>query len=251
MSFTVTDFHDLTRLFYKYPEWRAEMRRLVLSDELLELPELVRQLAAEQQIFAQSQNRTEQSVGELATAQQRTEQRVGELAVAQKSTEEAVRGLSIEVRELGTDVKGLRMAVGQMQRSFGATVEDEAESVIEWVLKQKGYRVLAPPVSLPLDGEIDVVMPMSGPDGEKVWVVAEAKARLGRQQVRDWAQRIRSRGWQQRLLEQDVPGPYLVYAYAIRIDLGTAEEAQEQGIGLATGRGERVAPAGLIPSVAA
>jgi len=48
MSFTVTDFHDLTRLLYEHPDWRAEMRRLVLSDEILELPALVRQLAEAQ-----------------------------------------------------------------------------------------------------------------------------------------------------------------------------------------------------------
>ena len=41
MPFTTDDFHDLVRLVEAHPEWRAELRRLVLTDELLALPEQV------------------------------------------------------------------------------------------------------------------------------------------------------------------------------------------------------------------
>jgi hypothetical protein len=40
VAFTVGDFHDLIRLLEEHPEWRAELRRHVLSDELVELPSL-------------------------------------------------------------------------------------------------------------------------------------------------------------------------------------------------------------------
>ncbi|MCX7623940.1 MAG: hypothetical protein N2Z82_09365, partial [Thermomicrobium sp.] len=39
VSFTVEDFTDLVRLLEQYPEWRAQLRRLLLSEELLTLPE--------------------------------------------------------------------------------------------------------------------------------------------------------------------------------------------------------------------
>lgn len=45
MPFTVEEFYDLIRLLEERPEWRAELRRLTLTDELLALPELVRELA--------------------------------------------------------------------------------------------------------------------------------------------------------------------------------------------------------------
>lgn len=45
MAFEVTDFRDLVRLLEEHPEWRADLRRLVLTDELLELPAIVRDLA--------------------------------------------------------------------------------------------------------------------------------------------------------------------------------------------------------------
>jgi hypothetical protein len=41
MPFTADEFHDLRRLVEAHPEWRAELRRLVLTDELLALPEQV------------------------------------------------------------------------------------------------------------------------------------------------------------------------------------------------------------------
>jgi len=34
----IKEFHDVVRLLEAHPEWRAELRRLILSDELLTLP---------------------------------------------------------------------------------------------------------------------------------------------------------------------------------------------------------------------
>lgn len=48
MAFTVEDFHDLIELLAQHPEWRAELRRHVLSEDLIELPALVRQLVEAQ-----------------------------------------------------------------------------------------------------------------------------------------------------------------------------------------------------------
>jgi hypothetical protein len=75
MAFTVEEFQDLIRLLQERPEWRADLRRLVLSDELLALPELVRELVHAQQ-------RTEVRVGRLEEAQQWTEVRIGRLEEA-------------------------------------------------------------------------------------------------------------------------------------------------------------------------
>jgi hypothetical protein len=39
MPFSVQDFDDLLRLLEERPEWRAQLRRVVLTDDLLRLPE--------------------------------------------------------------------------------------------------------------------------------------------------------------------------------------------------------------------
>jgi len=45
VAFTVRDFHDLSDLLEKEPAWRADIRRLVLSEEILSLPQVMRELA--------------------------------------------------------------------------------------------------------------------------------------------------------------------------------------------------------------
>ncbi|MDW8325810.1 MAG: hypothetical protein RMK99_04525 [Anaerolineales bacterium] len=133
-----------------------------------------------------------------------------------------------------------------MQRAFGSTVEEEAAGVVEVVLRRKGYRATQPPYSLALNGEIDVVLPLEDPAGRQVWAVVEAKARLSRRDVLAWAQRMRSAEWHRRLAEQGCAGPYLVYAYSIRTDLGAQELAEAEGIGLLRSDGEVLPPKGLI-----
>jgi hypothetical protein len=97
MSFTVEDFHDLIELLAQHPEWRAELRRHVLSDELIELPALVRQLV-EAQTRAEGRlegiearlSKLEIALTELASAQARTELQILELVSAQRRTEDRV-----------------------------------------------------------------------------------------------------------------------------------------------------------------
>jgi predicted nuclease with TOPRIM domain len=105
MPFTVTEFHDLVRLVEERPEWRAELRRIVLTDELLALPEQVaslrrdteqrfQQLAVQLAGLTTAQVRTEARLAELSQAQARTEGRLAELAAAQARLEEQMVTLS-------------------------------------------------------------------------------------------------------------------------------------------------------------
>ena len=83
MAFTVQDYHDLARLLYEHPEWREELRRLLLPDELLALPEIVRQLALAQQ-------RTEERLSRLEMTVQRLTEQVSALTEGQKRLTEQV-----------------------------------------------------------------------------------------------------------------------------------------------------------------
>ncbi len=96
MPFAVEEFHDLVRLLEQHPEWRAELRRLVLSEELLSLPDLVRELA-------QVQRRTEERL-EAVSAQ------VERLAEAQRRTEERLEAVSAQVERLAVQVERLAEA---------------------------------------------------------------------------------------------------------------------------------------------
>lgn len=112
MAFGVEDFHDLVRLVEARPEWRAELRRLVLSDELLALPEQIALLRAETeqrfQEVLQAQRRTDERFAELAQAQRRTEEGFAELVQAQRRTEERLADLARTVAALVRDTGELK-----------------------------------------------------------------------------------------------------------------------------------------------
>jgi len=123
MAFTVSDFNDLVQLLNAHPEWRGELRRLVLSDDILELPRVVRELAEAQrrtevrvEELAEAQRRTEVRVEELAEAQRRTEARVEELAEAQRRTEARVEELARRMDELAKQMSDLAAAQTEMLR---------------------------------------------------------------------------------------------------------------------------------------
>ena len=80
MTFGIDDFQALVRLLEQRPEWRAELRRLVLTEELLGLPALVQELA--------------RRVADLAEAQQRTEAELRELREGLAELRRAVAGLT-------------------------------------------------------------------------------------------------------------------------------------------------------------
>lgn len=133
MPFTTAEFHDLVRLVEEHPEWRAELRRLVLTDALLALPEQVAELRVETerrfQELAIAQQRTEARVAELTDVQRRhTEQiaelievqrrrteQIAELIVAQRRTEEQLAALTQQVAELTRIVQIVVVDVGGLK----------------------------------------------------------------------------------------------------------------------------------------
>jgi hypothetical protein len=101
----VEDFQDLIRLLQARPEWRADLRRVVLTDELLALPEQVARLQVE----------TDRRFHELAEAQRRTEERVAALAEAQNRINEQIAALTRVVYALTEDVRVLKIDVGDLK----------------------------------------------------------------------------------------------------------------------------------------
>jgi DNA-binding transcriptional MerR regulator len=101
MAFTVSEFRELLELLEQQPTWRAELRRWVLTEELLALPQTVHALA-------EAQRRTEERLGQMAghmdTLTQRMEQftvRMEQLAATQLrmgSDLEQLKGSDLERR---------------------------------------------------------------------------------------------------------------------------------------------------------
>jgi cell division protein FtsB len=101
----IRDFHDVVRLLEEHPEWRAELRRLVLTDDLLALPEQVARLTAQ--------------VAELVDAQKRTDAQIATLT-------DQIAALTQAVQRLTEDVSTLKTQVGTLTEDSGTLKADVA-----------------------------------------------------------------------------------------------------------------------------
>ena len=115
MPFTAEEFRDLVRILEAQPEWRAELRRLVLTDELLALPEQMAALRA----------RSEQQFQELVEAQRRTDGQVAALADAQQRTDEQVVVLTERVAVLTERVTTLAERVAVLTERVTTLAEEQ------------------------------------------------------------------------------------------------------------------------------
>ncbi|GIX49765.1 MAG: hypothetical protein KatS3mg131_3976 [Candidatus Tectimicrobiota bacterium] len=153
MPFTDEDFQELIRLIETHPEWRAELRRLLLTDELLALPGQLAALRQEtEERFQQLLTALEQLVAQmtsLAEAQRETESRlaaltarvealaarlealaarVEELAEAQRETESRLAALTARVEALTERVEALAAAQQQTEARLEALAEAQRET---------------------------------------------------------------------------------------------------------------------------
>lgn len=145
---TVRDVNDLIRMLNENPEWRHELRRVLLTEELLQLPELVRELAElqRQQSLELAQIRAvlaevvqiqrhhseiltqhSEAIARLTESQRRTDERLEQLAEAQRRTDERLDQLAEEVRALA---EAQRRTEEQMEKLA------EAQRRVEYALGQ-------------------------------------------------------------------------------------------------------------------
>src|SRR5882724_10114286 len=130
MAFTVQEFHDLVALLTQHPEWQAELRRLVLTEELLALPQIVHDLA-------EAQQRTEQQVAQLIQQVAQLTQQVTQLAEAQRRTERQIVRLQDDVGELKGIVLEERYRnhafayFSRLVRRIHTLIEDELVALLE------------------------------------------------------------------------------------------------------------------------
>ena len=114
MAFTVENYRDLVQLLSEHPEWRSELRQLLLSDELLTLPEIVR---------------------ELAEAQQRAEERLANVEDRLASVEDRLSRIETAIQHLTEEVRALT----ENQRRTDNTVSKLKGDMLELSYRNKIY----------------------------------------------------------------------------------------------------------------
>jgi hypothetical protein len=176
MPFTIEEFRDLIRMLDERPEWRSELRRLVLTDELLALPAQMAELRVH----------TEQRFQELAVAQRRTEEQVAAVSAQLADLIQVVQTCSTDIGELqGRSLEGdYRTRVyayfSRMIRRAHALSPDELTSLLEDALDRGALsEEQAEDVSL-----ADVIVRgRRRSDGAEVFLVVEVSWGVGPQDV--------------------------------------------------------------------
>ena len=180
MAFTVQDFEDLVRLLEEKPEWRERMRQLILTRELLQLPDLVRQLiesvqrlseefAAYRQLTDQRFAETNQQIAELVTAVRDLVRRLERLEDWQRGESGRRDGERYEQQVIarapalfyggsggGMGEPHLREQLGRWLASLyrqGIEIDEHDDPLLADLIWWKGDRVMVTEVSLKVDAQ--------------------------------------------------------------------------------------------------
>jgi hypothetical protein len=176
MPFTVEEFRDLVRILEERPEWRNELRRLILTDQLLALPEQLAEL----------RTYTEQRFQDLAAAQQRTQEQLATVSTQLADLIQVVRTLTTDLGELkGRSLEGeYRTKVyayfGRIVRRAHVLSPDELTALLEDAIESGALsEAQADDVSL-----ADVIVHgRRRRDGAEVFLVVEVSWGVGPQDV--------------------------------------------------------------------
>ena len=114
MAFTVRDFHDLVEIMETQPVWRAEMRRLVLSDDILKLPQEIRELSQVVREFAEASRRHDERLMQLET----------EIAEMNKRNEARFTRVETDIAEIKSDVSVLKSDVSVLKNDVSVLKND-------------------------------------------------------------------------------------------------------------------------------
>ncbi|MHB1889914.1 MAG: hypothetical protein ACYCUF_03405 [Acidimicrobiales bacterium] len=215
----------IIRLVESDPAVRLELRRALLTSELIELPER----------FAEFATAAIGYFGRLESDVSVLESDVSVLKSDVSVLKSDVAVLKSDVAVLKSDVAEVKMRVGRLEARFGASIEAEAEDALLRALSRLGLvpTSTAFNVAMGAKGELDVAMTAENADGSlRVSVVAEAKARVSSTDVRKFGDRMRSSGFQRALGEAGMSGPWLAYIFGERVDRNCEEVARSLRLGL-------------------
>ncbi|GBC84268.1 hypothetical protein HRbin11_00693 [bacterium HR11] len=211
------------------PAFREEVRRQVLTDDLLELPGEVRRLRAETEAnFARAFRLIEENARQIAALTERMDRVEGQLQENARQIAENSR----QIAQLAQVVRGHTETLSRHGVFIGAAVEVQARNFLTAHAAGRGLRLLRPFrfVAGP-DWEIDGVTEAEGPGG-RFWLFLEAKSRVDSADIRRFARLFRRPEVRAALRELGVLGRAEVWVFAPTLGWSAEDVARSEGVGL-------------------
>jgi hypothetical protein len=115
MAFTIRDMADLTRLLGEHPEWRGELRRLVLTDELLGLPDVVLELTLGLRQLTERVDVLTERVDQLTQRVDLLTQRMAQLADGMDQLTQRMDQLLASHQRMLDDIGGMKGKMLEME----------------------------------------------------------------------------------------------------------------------------------------
>jgi len=261
------------------PAFREEVRRKLLSEELLALPERMEQFRREveeaiarlrQEMYEQFQrvwqaieensrqiaaltarldkvdqrlDKVEQRLDKVEQRLDKVEQRLDKVEQRLDKVEERLGKVEDRVDSLSEDVRTALRNIGRMQERWGLIPEDLAEDQMPYIL-QRSQRVVRRIARFQYDGEADLVLEVEEASGFRFTLVLEVKGRVyGARPFEQVLQLLKDANFLDWLRRQGFPEPYVPAVFCMALYSGAENFAQSLGVGLYDAkRGEIFSP---------
>jgi hypothetical protein len=220
------DWDEFVRRLREDPAFREEVRRQVLTEDLLNLPAVVSRVL-------NLQGQTLEAVRGMAAA---VEAFVGEVRTALGRVEAQIATLAEQVRTLAKKTDDMDKTLSRHGQFVGVAWEVDAVRALKEVLRKRGVRLRGGfrTYALPM-WEVDALAPAEDERGP-LWVLLEVAGRPDPGDVWKLARYLEDPGVRAALGEFGVRGRVQAWVYALRRKVtakGTPEEAASKcGVGL-------------------
>lgn len=155
MTTAINDISDLARILEERPEWAETLRSLLLTREILELPEKLAQLT----------ERMDQFILELRETNARLEGFVQEQRGTNARVEQRLTGLEQNVEELNQTTSRMRGELGQLiGEAAERRVHDRIDNIVRQRLELRRVTVLKS-VTVRMERELDIRVDYATDDG--------------------------------------------------------------------------------------
>jgi hypothetical protein len=217
------DWDEFVRRLQEDAAFREEVRRQVLTEDLLNLPAVVSRVL-------NLQGQTLEAVRGMAAA---VEAFVGEVRTAFGRVEAQIASLAEQVQTLAKKTDDMDRTLSRHGQFVGVALEDRARDFLLRWLPTRSLRLLTPLYRVAQGNwEIDGVAEAEDPKG-RVWLLVEVKGRLDRGDIQRFARKIRSSKVRAILRSSlGVRGRVQPWVWAAVLGWSAEEEARKAGVGL-------------------
>jgi len=130
---TINDIQDLVRIIEEHPEWRGELQRVLLTQQLLEVPERLDRLAATVEVLADTAAALVQHAEATSTRLDSIERSVDALLKHAEATNKRLDSLEFRMDRVETRLDGVETRLGRVEETTNSLRGD----VLEWRLTNK------------------------------------------------------------------------------------------------------------------